>query len=475
MPQLLFYNPFTTPQVFLYNNATPAAVGNTFGTADTQTTGVNEARQRNRAIHFQGELYAVNADGIYQKDDPTVMTGNWSQVLAFTNPDAQPGFGGLYVYDNNGTPGLMGVYAGSDAANAMRWFKYDGTTWSQAVTHQAINNFTVFLEFIVFNNMLIGLAGSASGGTFEFTFDPATELVSQPNDLFPDQSTSFCIFKGRLFALYNESGSEEKKLAEYTGAWTEISTIDTLASSGPGQTATYALFNDGTNLVAVYLINGAANDDGWRAQYTTDGLVWNDITTTILPASLRSVNDGGSFSGNVQNERMFPVYDANTVPGSLAQYLYHSVNGTIGNVFSMWLYNGIGSVITLVDTGGETTHAIPSGWPNAGERIWTAGERTIQIVARSRVAGGEQLSFVAYGGGTGLNVKMYHALHGSPLLIESTLSTPVTGGSATFNGGSNQVENVAADGSTVYTIVWDFSSDTLSVGARVDRVARIFA
>jgi hypothetical protein len=149
--------------------------------------------------------------------------------------------------------------------------------------------------------------------------------------------------------------------------------------------------------------------------------------------------------------------------------LFYAVNGTGGTTWTVYKWNGSSALMTLVDSGGgNVMHALPSAL-SFGERIFTAGELDIKITLREAVPGGEKVSFTVSGGGTGRKMKMHHLLKGTPPLLSCTLSAPVTGGSATFNGGLNQVENIDADGVTVYTVVWTPQPDGLSSADRVFR------
>jgi hypothetical protein len=309
------------------------------------------------------------------------------------------------------------------------------------------------------------------------TFDPASGIVNALATPFVNPHISMCIFKNRLFAIYNESGGlDDISVAELVaGAWGKIAIVDALPVGGGGSESQYALFTDGVEMFALYTVNAGASDEGWYVRSTTDGLTWNDISTTVLPTGLLSPNNGGTWNGNTSLERFAVVYDVDTVPGALTLNLYHAIDSSVSTILTHFQWNGNAAQITQIDTGGSAQDALPTGYPNAGERIWTAGERDIKITARTPDLLGEKLSFTAYGGGTGLNVKFYHTLLGHPVLLESTLVAPVTGGSATLNVGLNQVEGVAADGSTVYTIIWDFVTDSLSTGTRVERIGRVFA
>lgn len=479
MPAFLFMDALSgaggsTCAAYRYVNGSPTQIGNTFGTSYGGAT-PDRSKLSNQIIQFQGDLYAMAQDGVYKKDDPTTMTGGWTQQIAFTTPDTgNPSATGLHVADVSGTQYLFCCFCDDADIDGARWAKFDGTTWTQSVgTVDQGTTWGQTYATIVYRNVMHVACGSG-GGPHLWTYDPSADSIAQipaSGGIFNNNAyASFCIFQDRLFLMACSAQPTNSIWEFVAGAWTKIAALDAAQVFGTYGPGNVSLFTDGTNM---YRLSGAPTQ-GWRCYQINSALSQSDISSLVLPSSLRAVADGGTFGGNNQTQRFAAAYDTDSAPGSLTITLYHTVDGTGGTGYTAFQWNGPGSLITQVDTGGDVEHAPPTGYPNHGERIWTAEERDIKITGRKAVSGGEEVSFIAYGGGTGLNMKLWYSLQGEPVLSEATLSTPVTGGSATFNAGMNRVEGIAADGATVYTIVWDFVTDGLALTQRVNRVPQVF-
>ena len=473
MPAFLFLDAKTgaggsTCAAYRYINGTPTQIGNTFGVSFGSTS-VNDC-PRNGVIQFQGDLYAMARDGIYKKDDPTTMTGGWTQDVAYTSPNTAGKFSGLFTAEAGGVQYIVACI-GDVSANNWRWIKFDGTTWTQPGSSV---NFglggTGVLDAIVYRNTLHTFFFSGVGFTC-VTYDPATDSLALISTPTPNSLViSLCVFKDRLFCLANNSSTYQ--LWEFAaGSWSIAQTGDASGSAGGG--SKWALFTDGTKM---YILGTCATGGfGWRAYEIDDALTRTEITATAVIPGLRYTGAaGGAYAGGglISGERFVAVYDVDSAPGTLGIYLYHATSGTSGVSFSVFPWTA-GVMGSQIDSGGNVYHSVPSGYPNNGERIWTAGELDIKITARTALLGGEQISFIAYGGGTGRKMKLYFALDNEPILVEATLAGPVTGGSATLNTGLNQVEGVAADGTTVYTVVWDVQADSLAAGQRAMRVPQV--
>jgi hypothetical protein len=467
----------STCAAYRYVNGSPTQIGNTFGVSYTAPS-QNESKLGNQIIQFQGDLYAVTFDGVYKKNDPTVMTGDWTSQITFTNPNTSgPSGTGIHVIDVGGTPYLVTLWCDETDTDGARWAKFDGTTWTQATT--PVDQGTTWVQTydsIVYRNVL-HVAPSAGNGPNFFTYDPSTDSIAviTGSGVGNNAYAAFCIFNDRLFQCSASTQSQNSIYEFAGGSWNRILALDVPIVFDTYDTAMVALFTDGTNM---YRLCGAPNISfqGWRCYQIDGNLAQTDISAAKLPLNLRPTDEGGSWSGGNQDRHRFSaVYDVDTLPGTLKIYLYGAVNGTPGTGFSVYDWNDDPRALMLqIDSGGDVAHALPKGYPNNGERVWTAGELDIKITGRAAVLGGEQVSFIAHGGGTGRKMKLYYALQDEPVLAEATLAAPVTGGSATFNGGLNQVEGIAADGATVYTIVWDVQADALAGGQRARRIPQVF-
>jgi len=476
MPAFLFVDAKTgaggaTNAAFRYVNATPQQIGNTFGADFISPDSISAPR--NGLIQFQGELYAMVRDGIFQKDDPTSMTGAWSSALVFTSTDASDvRTTGLYPMEIAGVQNLVGVF-GSGSDTTWKWVKFDGTTWTQGGGVAIGLSIQRIHDVVVWNGVLYWV-GSAGGTATVTSFDPGSDSFSSSTPFGASSVYNihcFCIYQGRLFMLDSITG--DAYLTEFVGGvWVNAYGMTFLNNAGFSQANTkWCLFTDGTNMYAFVMRDNTA---GWKAYEFDSSLVLTEITNTVLPAALKSPIDGGSFPNLPSGPRCVVCYDVDSVPGSTSIYLYFAVNSNTGTALTMFQWNGNAALLTSVDTGGDAWHSPPSGYSNHGERIWTAGELDIRITSRMSVLGGEQIFFTCYGGGTGRKMKLYYSVDGEPLLTEAALIGPVTGGSATLNTGMNQVEDIDADGSTIYSIIWDAPTDGITFGQRVNRAPQVF-
>ena len=355
---------------YTYNNGSPSQLGDAFGTILGGS--FNYCKLRDGIIQFQGQIYAVAQDGIYQKDDPTTQTGTWTQVLAFTSPSATvQNWSGIHVATIGGTPTLFGVYGETSAL--FRWFKFDGTTWTQSVsgTDPGIADGNSFGDVVVWNNVLYGLLENTRDTVI---FDPGSNSFSSGNAVVDNGSNcgSLCVFGGRLFLLDRGDVTNSWELFELLGtAWTSVSNTS-LTNFGVSQLGKSALFTDGTYLYGMVPRSAAASQQGWYCMRWDADLILIDITTEVLPSALVSADSGGTYAGgdNIINEAMLAVYDLNTDPTSTQIYLYYSSSLTAGSSMTMyqWNYDPItnpppdpANEITIVDTGGDVFHSLPTG------------------------------------------------------------------------------------------------------------------
>ena len=464
----------TACAVFQYVNATPAQVGDPFGLYFGAET---DSAPRNGVVQFQGELYAFARDGIYKKNDPTSMTGGWTIAITFASiVQAGAAFSGLHPIEVGGVLNLVGTFKSNDSGNSWRWVKFDGSNWTQAPGFTALLGDTKAIDSIVYRGVLHTL--QFVGGIGAMTFDPATNSFALVSGLTgANGSASMCVWQDRLF-LISKRITTQWALYEFAGgAWAVVADIDVPTINTGVTAAKTSLFTDGAYMFAArhhYAATGAA-DNGWRI--TRFDAALNQVPRTAdLPAALRSPNDGGTYAASgavLLTTRLFAIYDAETTPGTVTIYLAWAPNSTAGTNYTLYLWGGSGAIMTPIDNGGNVSHNPPTGWPQGGMRIWTAGELDVKILSRAAVLGGEQISFVAYGGGTGRKFKLFYALLGEPNLLEATLAAPVTGGAATLNTGLNQVEGVAADGVTVYTVIWNIGANSVAPGTILDRFPQI--
>lgn len=466
MPNFLFMDGLTgaggaTCAAYQYVNSTPIQIGNTFG------TGPWTGSHKNMLTQFGGELYAVAQDGVYKKDDPTVMTGGWTSQITFTSPQAGAA-SGLVPVEIDGVTNLVLAFRSNDTATSWRWVKFDGTTWSQAGSATALTALSSAVDMAVYRGV-IHIVGVSGTNLDAVTFDPSTDSFAKITEAIGSNNfdPALCVFEDRLFMAYRPGG-DEATIAEFAGgSWGDVLELQTGVFF---QTfGRMAFFTDGTNMYVI-----CCDQTAFEVWQIDAALTKTDITFTVLPLAFRTPADGGSFSGDERGYYWQAIYDQESVPGTTTVYLSQASSGAGGTPRNLYRWNGNASLMTAVDTGGDVRHQPPTQ-PLGGGCTWTAGELDVRIVARDAVLGGEQLSFIAYGGGTGRSFKLRYAVAGNPSPAEATLALPVTGGSAALNDVANQVEGIAADGVTVYTIVWDIGSDGVLAGTVLDRFPQIQA
>ena len=466
----------TTCEAFRYVNASPVSLG-TFGLDITGSISISGS-SRNAIIQFQGQIYALANDGIYQKDDPTVDGGTWTVALTFVSPQTsnRDTYWGIYPVEVGGVLHLVGVRpAGGGAVAQARWFDFDGTTWTEAPADINVGSPVIIADSTVYRGLVLVLA---INGLVQ-VYDPGSQSFSSttvPIGVSRDVG-SFCVFDDRLFVVTQDVGANVR-VYEYAAGFFVLlasATGPLVLSSVVYTSARWGAFTDGTYMYAMITNRRNLNnnsDAGWTV------LRWDssmgtpvDISATVLPSVLRPVNDGGSWPAGTTGyaSRALIFYDQETAPGTGDIYIGVASSPNNGTPITLYKWNGNAALMTSVDTGGNIFHAFSTSLPQGGCRTFVPGELDVKIVSRVGVLGGEQITFRAYGGGTGRKFKLLYSIGGDPDLLEATLTGPVTGGSATLNTGLNQVEGVAADGVTSYTIVWDTAADGIAPGTILDR------
>ena len=217
--------------------------------------------------------------------------------------------------------------------------------------------------------------------------------------------------------------------------------------------------------------NGA---EGWKFSRLNDSFDETDLSSTVLPSSLRSTDDGGTFAGVTERQRMSILVDMQTDPTTPKVFIYHaSEANSEGDSFSVYEYIDDSTEMTSpVDTGGDSfSHAIPTGNGQhmGGCRFWTnttAGQLDALIMDATEGADDIVLDYHAFnddGGNRTLTV--YFSKNGSGILAQASLSA-ATGGSSTLSG--NTVITVDPDdGTTDYTVTVDYGLSGIEDGDRV--------
>ena len=218
-------------QVLLYDNgADVSQLGDDLGTVATGFSVSSTAFHRNYAIKYNGRIFGVSWDGIYEKDDPTTDTGAYTQAFAFTIPQTTAlgriGRSGLYPMRIGSEPRLVCIYNVSTATYRAVIYNPSTNAWSEGDTGTPGGGaISVYSTALVFNNTL-HIVGSASNAERNLQYDPGTDGFTSVVDPFPsnDLTTGMFIHKNRLFAIANDG--TDNRLAELTGGqWTFVKTL----------------------------------------------------------------------------------------------------------------------------------------------------------------------------------------------------------------------------------------------------------
>jgi hypothetical protein len=490
-----------TPQVFRYLNATPINLGNTFGTNDAAGSPQYWTR-RNAVIHVASGVYAVQYDGVYrlQPDNVTWSNAGVDGGLTFTNPDLAAGYGvsrsGLHVFYIGASPFVCGWYKTTTGADNLRGFRLDvnAGTWAEqtdVATGTALGSADGGSPHneIPFKGLLYFGTGAAGGVVAQRTLSPSSgsfSILTHPisNAAGLNYLYDYCAFDDVLYMVTPidvsaGANGRPRLYALGAGTWNTTPTVlDTVPANlglTNGGVARWCLFTDSTNLYALCLVNtdGVGTNYGWRLYQIDSALVVTDITTTVLPTSLRSPDDGGG-APLAQTGRFFKFIDVDTNPASPAIYLVYTPNNDPAQAITLFQWVSNAAPLNLIETNGVASDAAPNLAQTGGDRIFTVGEMNILITNRQPVIGGEQIFFRAWGdpGPIDKYVRFYFSKQGEPTSTQCVLTGTATGGSAVRAG--NEIQQVEADdGTTEYSITWDVGANSVANGDRVQVVPRI--
>lgn len=477
----------TEPQVYRVVGATPAALGDPLPTTSVVETGtaLDDCFFANRAIQFRNNVYAAAVDGVYRKNDALTLGGPWSQVHAFTNM-AAPGqdfhIHGPYQIVVGAVPMLYVIWPANASNTSWNASLLNGNTglWSDVGVQVSVSHATdqVFSKPIVYRNVIYI---PYSGGIL--TFDPGAGTFGNValGALESPANAGVCVFNDRLLLIGRESGAGNLALFEIVSGsivkLIDVTGFTTTHAAGATEHK-HVLTPSPTGQFLYAVVNTAQGGIGssFLKFIDTAGTISldSDITNPVVPASLRPG------SGAITN-RWSAFYDQETTPGTAALQLFFSADGAVGSTVTSYRFVDEATVLTNEDTGASAGWALVESTVGGGERIFTPGELHIELVENLAVSTGEALRFIAWGdpGAVDKNVEIYFntqsevplapiTLLGPPVVVSGPAATP------TLNGGLNRLEDVEADGVSIYEIVWDIVADGVGRGDRAQLVPRIY-
>lgn len=501
MPPLILgaqHTTFDTGQVLTYTNLAPQSLGDplpstarVYGNSGSGN-GTSYRSDDFKVARFRGSYYMLGSDGVYKlQNDNSWSKDTLDGGLTFTSPSDDSPYidsvikGGLFVATVNNKPRLFGWYKYDESIQVghHRSFYLDPDTGNWVLgaltnvgsvvgahTYRGYdpswggNGNWAGLYYQFFDGKQLHILGNTqSNRAFGLNsehkvFNPSLDTwatVTNPTTGNTDGqwNRSFCIWQGRLFSIHYGSAANVNYRASLwelvNNVWTEVLQIAIPAYDNNRSSAgRNPLWTDGTNLYFMMRFQ-QFSADGWRCYQITPSLVASEITTAVIPSGLREAQP--STSG------FLPIIDSVSSPGQTTIYLRYWDNHIYGTPMILYKWNGPTSKLSIVDMGGNVANALPHGVLSGTHLYSTGPEVVIEDILDTLT--GKTLNFKVYGGGTGKTVRFYA---GDILQTEAILSGTATGGSAVRNG--NQIENVDADGTTVYTVDFNATANGLFDG-----------
>lgn len=468
----------STPVTMIRYAATNSSmIGTSFGSADAGIAAtLNVVQPNGRVINFGGlnTYLAATGDSIYRTTDGGTT---WTQVLTLASINAEnhrkSGFSVVYL---NGIPAVTLIYSSLDTT-IRTVYSFDGLNWTAqgpfTITSLGAGTDVGFNRTIVIGSTLyMAITNTARIIIYDPGANNAIE-VTPSGAAGAGQSPGICEFNNRVFVLATRTTGTTLTLFEIVG---QTSTIISSLASQPTATATgqAALFVDGTNMYAIGL--GADASGGLACFQVTSALAVTDISTTVLPAVLRT-NIPTDSGGSNKSIRVIPVIDGVSSPGSSPTiYLYISI--TANGPWALYQWNGNATQISLISQGGSSLHSLP-GFGNVTGSYFVADSVfpstsgiTVEITNRTFTSNGVRLSFKLYGSVGSVSFRAY--------VGDSTAEYPTTACTLTnpsvgaISGGTINTGLTADNGATTYQVTWASQTDGFAQNAEYSLIGNAF-
>lgn len=456
----------------------PTAMSAGFGTA---LAGGDDGHNSNDRIFVLTDdtIYFVNWEGLWRSTDSgATFTLNKTFALGgqAASTDPRLGLSGIFMaYDNGANELYLCGVRIANTNEVIGWrLNLDTDTFEE--TNPGLGTISapfILSDAYLFNNVLhftIGNGTGGAGGQRMRSWDPISQSMAEYTPPWNvTGSLGYGVLDdGNLYAITARSAFNDSRLLRFTGTWSEILNVSAhgAAVNSESDESRFAIFTDpttGDGIIFTLIENGATV--GWSVTRTTSAAAFvGFIQTTVLAGhpSLLSNADGGTGT-NVGDKRVFVIKDTQTTPGTTRIYLAFSDNSSFGTPFAFYEWQGVGSPILFLGSGGNVHNGISTP-QSGGHRFYVPGQLGVRLIdpVRDAVLGGQRLHFVGFGGGTH-SVRFRRAKRGQDTDGGlATLIGPVTGGGVL---GANQVDGHPFDGTTVGTVVWDLTNDTPAFNA----------
>jgi hypothetical protein len=455
-PYLCLNNRTGTPTVKRVVGGAPVDQGVALPSATTETDDWNLLPGSQRAIRFGGyqTWIVVQKSRIYRTTD---AGATYSTVFGPDTDLGDAGKTGPYLFYINGTATLVVIAINS--SGAMRQFtSTDGITWTKSGTLSspggAVNY--PFVSTVQWRGSLYFIRRNTStASTPSYALNPGAGTLTEIAQTVGGGQYNYdmCAVNDKLFQLAYDSGGPSWKLFELSGgAWVLRVTIVTVG--GITNTGAPALFYDNASgrLVALMM-------SGTGPSYRAFSIDPSTFGTTDLGATIT-----GAF-GTADDAAIFRViYDGSvTVGGTPVPFICYKSTGGAG-AMTEFQWNGVASAPTSVGSGVDAAFCVPFGdqATAGGSVFWTSGQRHVERLTATPVAGGVRYGFKLYSPNASVDTVSVAWIRGLaasefPATPFASLQNPSAG---TISGG-NQIDGLdAADnGATTFLVTWDASGD----------------
>ena len=463
-----------TPQVRRYNGLSSATVGNSFSSEQTVTID-SFSQPLNRVIQFgsQNTFLALINNSVFRSTDAGVT---WTSVFTFSGatgvsgaPDCKTGLSILY---RGGIPTVVFVSGLSSFSSASGFFSTDGINWTTDASVSITSNLSYTCD-TVFRNTFYAIAqGDSNGQNKIVAYSPgsAISLITATGNTPETATACLCVFNDQLiYTATPEAASASpttRNLYVLNGG--RLQAFSTLATGQPtiGTSGKCGMFVD-SNSGDLIAFNRKSAPGAWGCWSVTSAGVATDISATVLPSGMLS-------SAASTAARVLTFVDGQASPGSNPdKYVIYSDSNATGTLETMYKWNGVGSVMTDIDSGGNIRDALSLSQNCQGVNFWTSGENSVSLINRSPISGGVRLSFKLYSvaGATAVKVRAWYGtqLQEYPLTA-ATISAP-TNGAITLNVNTGLT---ADNGVTTFQFTWDSTIDGVDVGDRFRLILEVF-
>jgi len=434
----------STPQVKRYTGLSLTAVGNAFGTAETD---LGTCQPLNRVIQFgsQNTFLALVSYKIWRSTDAGVT---WTNVYSLPSPSATPGQNsGLNVIYSNGIPRVCVIWS-NVSINITGAYSTDGITWTQDGTASWGGGVTGWIKDTIYRNTLFVNSNDAGAGiTVAYTPGTIPTVIPAPGNYYAT-TVSLCVFNDTLVLTGRTNTSAARAVWSLEGGgWQSRVTLTTGTLSSTGKTGMFVDSNSGELIV----FNRKTIPGAWGCWKVDSSFAAVDISTTVLPFAMLTSSGGTA--------RVLTFVDGEATPGSNPDKYIIYADGEEATVLpAMYKWMGTGTTMNGIDSGGSNKDALTLSNNCQGVGNWSSGENSIEILNRTPTSGGVILTYKAYGGGS-VNIRGWFA---TQLEEYETHAATLLGPTAiTADGFSRQ-------------ITWNNAADGIATGSRFRMILEVY-